>query len=73
MPPEAQIELDSEFARVIVERSDSRCGPRLRIRDIVGGREVFLDPLQLETLAWTRPKDLDYLVDPSHSRWARAE
>lgn len=73
MSPEGPMELTSEFARVLVEQRDSRYGPRLLVKDLVGGREVYLDPLELETLAWIRPGDLDYLADPSHSRWAHVE
>ena len=40
----------NEFATVEVVRDDSANGERLLIRDLVTGREVYLDPLELEAL-----------------------
>jgi hypothetical protein len=43
----------------------SRGGPRLRIRDLATGAEVFLDPLELESPTRWKHEDFAPLVDPS--------
>ena len=58
------IQLASEFAAVEVERDDSGNGPRLMIRDLRSGQRVFLDPLELAALAWTRHEELMPFLDP---------
>ena len=58
------IRLISEFAAVEVERDDRGNGPRLMIRDLQTGQEVYLDPLELAALAWTRHHELLPLLDP---------
>jgi hypothetical protein len=63
------MELVSEFARVQIERDDSGNGPRLMIRDLRTGMTAYLDPLELETLAWMRHEDLTRFLDPSFRRW----
>lgn len=63
------MELRSEFAEVRVELDTSANGPRLKIEDIRTGMVNYLDPLELETLAWSRHEDLAPLLDPSYSRW----
>jgi hypothetical protein len=55
MPAEetaAPIELSSEFASVEVSIDDDGNGPRLKVVDLKTGQVGFLDPLELETLAW---------------------
>ena len=64
------MELRNEFAAVSVEQDHSGNGPRLKIRDAHTGKTIFLDPLELESLAWTRHADLAILVDPSLGRWS---
>ena len=44
-------------------------GPRLRIEDLRTGQVGFLDPLELETLAWLPEGGLHKLLDPSFMRW----
>jgi hypothetical protein len=61
------IQLTSEFAAVEVERDDNGNGPRLMIRDLHSGRCVFLDPLELAALAWTRHEELLPFLDPGRS------
>ncbi|MGH2820791.1 MAG: hypothetical protein ACRDJ5_09065 [Actinomycetota bacterium] len=39
-----------EESGIGVARFETACGPRLRIRDVSGGREIFLDPIELEGL-----------------------
>lgn len=64
--------LTSEFAAVEIERDDSGNGPRLMIRDAHSGKCIYLDPLELLSLAWARHEDLLPFLDPSrlerHSR-----
>jgi hypothetical protein len=55
----------NEFAMVEVSRYETETGPRLHIRDLATGAEIFLDPLELEGLTrWTH-EDFATLVDPS--------
>jgi hypothetical protein len=58
------IQLSSEFAAVEIERDDNGNGPRLCIRDLRSGQCVFLDPLELAALAWTRHDELLPFLDP---------
>ncbi|MBV8356871.1 MAG: hypothetical protein JO189_02910 [Deltaproteobacteria bacterium] len=58
------IRLSSEFAAVEIARNDTGNGPRLMIRDLQTGQEIYLDPLELAALAWTRHEDLRSLLDP---------
>ena len=46
------IELRNEFAVVTVEVVHTRNGERLRIFSRRLGREILLDPLELESLTW---------------------
>jgi hypothetical protein len=59
------IRLSSEFATVEIDRDDSGNGPRLMIRDLQSGQEVYLDPLELAALAWSRHEELLPLFDPA--------
>jgi hypothetical protein len=61
--------LANEFARVEVELDESGNGPRLRIRDLRSGQVGYLDPLELESLAWATKGELSPLLDPARSRW----
>jgi hypothetical protein len=56
--------LISEFAAVEIARDDRGNGPRLMIRDLHTGQEIYLDPLELAALAWTRHEELLPLLDP---------
>ena len=56
--------LTSEFAAVEVGRDDSGNGPRLLIRDLQTGQEIYLDPLELAALAMSRHQELLPLLDP---------
>jgi hypothetical protein len=58
------IQLSSEFAAVEIDRDDRGNGPRLKIRDLRSGQCVFLDPLELASLAWTRHDELVSFLDP---------
>jgi hypothetical protein len=55
----------NEFAMVEVSRYETDSGPRLRITDRATGAEVFLDPLELESLTRWKHEDFAPLVDPS--------
>jgi hypothetical protein len=62
-------ELSSEFASVALTIDHDGNGPRLRIEDLKTGQIGFLDPLELETLAWLPEGGLHKLLDPSLLRW----
>ena len=59
--------LRSEYANVRVELDETGNGPRLLIRDERRGKEIYLDPLELQTLAWCEHDDLAPFLDPN--RW----
>ncbi len=63
------MELASEFASVAVSLDEDANGPRLRIEDLRTGQVGYLDPLELETLAWLPEGGLHKALDPSHHRW----
>lgn len=63
------VELVSEFAWVQIELNRKGNGPRLMVRDMKTGKSIFLDPLELEALAWARHDELAPLLDPSR-RWS---
>ncbi|HWE33301.1 MAG TPA: hypothetical protein VG410_07450 [Solirubrobacteraceae bacterium] len=63
------MELTSEFASVEVTLDHDGNGPRLKIVDLKTGQVGFLDPLELETLAWLPEGGLHKLLDPSLLRW----
>lgn len=67
------MELVSEFAAVRVTFDAEGNGPRLRIEDLRTGQVGFLDPLELETLAWLPEGGLHKALDPSHHRWREAD
>jgi len=56
--------LISEFAAVEIARDDRGNGPCLMIRGLQTGQEIYLDPMELAALAWTRHEDLLLLLDP---------
>ena len=56
--------LTSEFAAVEIARDDRGNGPRLMIRDLQTGQEIYLDPLELAALAGCRHMELLPLLDP---------
>jgi hypothetical protein len=56
--------LISEFAAVEIARDDDGNGPRLMIRDLQTGQEIYLDPLELAALALARHDELLPLLDP---------
>jgi hypothetical protein len=66
------MELTSEFASVEVTLDHDGNGPRLKIVDLKTGQVGFLDPLELETLAWLPEGGLHKLLDPSLLRWREA-
>ena len=64
--------LANEFAQVQLELDSSGNGPRLCIRDLKSGHLGYLDPLELEMLAWASKDELAPLLDPAASRWRLA-
>ena len=67
------MELHNEFAHVRVEVDTTANGPRLMIQDVKTGVATYLDPLELESLAWMRHADLVPLLDPAFGRWRDPE
>jgi hypothetical protein len=61
--------LANEFAQVKVELDTAGNGPRLRIEDLKTGHVGYLDPLELESLAWATKGELAPLLDPAATRW----
>lgn len=61
-------DLRSEFAHVRVSLDLDANGPRLAIEDVKTGKAVYLDPLELEGLAWADHVELTPFVNPSF-RW----
>lgn len=56
--------LKNEFAQVSVEIDYFPAGTRLKIKDVRTKREIYLDPLELESLAWCDHKDLHPFFRP---------
>ena len=56
--------LRNEFATIEVARDEDANGDRLRIRDLLTGREVYLDPLELEALTRVSHSQFASLLDP---------
>ena len=61
--------LANEFAQVEVMLDEAGNGPRLRVVDLKTGKSGYLDPLELESLAWATKDELVPLMDPAASRW----
>ncbi|WP_419888067.1 hypothetical protein ACN6MT_22080 [Neobacillus niacini] len=61
--------LKNEFAHVSIQLDYSSNGVRLLIKDMRTQKVNYLDPLELESLAWCDHKDLHPILDPSISRW----
>jgi hypothetical protein len=55
----------NEFAAVQVGRDESGNGVRLRIQDLISGKSIYLDPLELEALTWMDHRRFAALLDPS--------
>ena len=64
MCEERRLQLRSEFAAVQVELDTQANGPRLKITDLKSGKARYLDPLELEMLAWQPFKDIIMTMDP---------
>lgn len=65
----AEFHLQSEFATVKVRVDRGGNGPRLQITDRRSGQVGYLDPLELEALAWARHANLAAMLDPGETRW----
>lgn len=61
--------LRNEFATVALTLDDTARGPRLKLEDLRTGHVSYLDPLEIESLAWSTHNDLKELLDPSYRRW----
>ncbi len=58
------MQISNEFAAVNVELDTKGKGPRLKIEDRSTGVHVFLDPIELQALAWATHKDLAVFARP---------
>ncbi len=56
--------IENEFARVKVDLDTDGNGPRLRVEDTSTGIHIYLDPLELQSLAWATHKDLAVFARP---------
>ena len=65
--------LENEFASVEVSLDTDANGTRLKIVDLRTGHVGFLDPFELETLAWLDKDALAPFFDPSRTRWKTLE
>lgn len=54
----------NEYAAVEVELNTEGNGPRLMVKDLSTGKSVFLDPIELQALAWATHKDLAVFARP---------
>ena len=69
MDKSAKVVFAGEYAQVAVSVDHAGNGPRLRIEDLRTGHVGFLDPLELECLAWATKDELAPLLDPAATRW----
>lgn len=60
--------LTSEFASVEIGLDESGNGPRLKVTDLRSGQIGYLDPLELETIAWLDKDDLAPLFNAGMTR-----
>ncbi len=58
------MQITNEFASVRVELDTEAKGPRLRVEDLSTGMAIYLDPLELQALAWATHKDLTVFARP---------
>jgi hypothetical protein len=59
------IVLQNEFATVRLVIDGLANGPRLLIIDPASGRHIALDPLELQSLAWSRHEHLEEFMRPA--------
>lgn len=56
--------ISNEYASVEVELNTEGNGPRLKVTDLSTSKFVYLDPLELQALAWATHKDLALFARP---------
>ena len=56
--------IENEFAAVEVELDTRGNDARLKVEDCATGMTVYLDPLELQGLAWARHDDLAAFTNP---------
>ncbi len=54
----------NEFAAVQIDLDERGNGPRLRIEDLSTGVHIYLDPLELQSLAWATHRDMTTFARP---------
>jgi hypothetical protein len=64
-PAPAPLVVANEFARVSVSLDRTANGPRLLVTDLETGREIRLDPLELEGLTRLTHEAIARMVAPS--------
>lgn len=65
LDPSTWTVFSNEFATVHLSIDDLANGPRLVLLDPTSGRQIALDPLELQALAWTRHEQLSELLAPA--------
>ena len=58
------VTIANEFASVRLQVDRRGKGPRLMIEDSSSGVAIYLDPLELQALAWATHKDLTVFAAP---------
>ena len=56
--------LSNEFATVDIEIDNSANDPRLKIEDTSTGKAIYLDPLELQGLAWSTHRNMAHFTVP---------
>lgn len=56
--------LKNEYASVKVTIDTEGKGPRLKVEDLSSGSTIYLDPIELQALAWTTRDDLSMFTRP---------
>jgi len=65
MPEEdTQWHLKNEYASVKVTVDTQGKGTRLRVEDVSSGSVIYLDPIELQALAWATKEDLSTFTRP---------
>lgn len=62
----SMVRLRNEFATVEVGRVTSASGEKLRIVDVASGADIYLDPIELESLTKMRHETFASFLDPSN-------
>ena len=61
---DTQWQLKNEYASVKVTVDTEGKGTRLRVEDVASGSVIYLDPIELQALAWATKEDLSIFTRP---------